>query len=557
MIPAPLEDAGTEQRHNSKSLQLHDSLPTAATLLMMSNSAWEGIYARDCGSVAGRPLPLMHECHQSPTPSPERRRSHSLGSGPSNVPQPPRPEGEADSPILRHLASGAQGEMLRNDHGPSPHEKLGNCVRAKSSGINCRDDTGLISANRAHSLHQLDELVGYDQPMKPEYDQLSIRTISEKRQCLCLFKAGADEILGRLPISYPIRSHIPRHTRAAVVPWMSRAVKNFGWPQSAFFIAVEAVDTYLWSSRSMPNQTRCSLPLLSTAALLLGVSIAGDTEQANQARAFVGRVPHVTSVSQLLSVMLDLATVGVSQNSREPSDPNESQTMKDESPTGCGLSVNCTPPDLLQLYLARMRDSESWKWLYYDLLESDRLASIIETVTTVAVYFYEIGGHLLVSPSRLIPVVLLLLLTADSTYLSTSDGAKSFARQVFELDFEQVVRPYLSYLYPLINQLASSPRAESNPLIRSLYRLSPSEVPFAGGHEYCHTDHSNAQQMPARLEAELVRTPPQRTKRVELDDRGSRRIYSGSTYAATISPDTDQVDELSYWDGVSIKADDA
>eukprot|EP01068_Selenidium_serpulae_P008323 Selendium_serpulae@DN4955_c0_g1_i1.p1 len=544
--PSAIPAVGNTQSPNTKSLRIHEALPNAATLSMMSNSVWREMYLREWNSVINR-LPLP-ECRASLDATPPRQRWR-------NISKESQEQQEAfDQSKVRkasvHVVPGdsrciapqhpRHSEQLINVDG-SPLAAQRNIESKKTSLLLLDKARECGSDDRANRIvyspvvKSNNSRTSTSQPSLFPSTVVSVDFVKREKAAL-LLNAGTAELLGRLPVSYPRHAHIRSYTRRSVVAWMGRAVRNFEWPQSVFFIGVEAVDRYLWCA-ARPSDDRCPVPLLATAGLLLGLSLAADTDQANQANAFVGRVPHVTCATEVLHLMLKLATAVV----RKHSDPLKLNLMSGSEEKcvhpNCGVSVNATPHDLLCLYLARLRESPDWKSLYYSLLATDTLKGVTETTMATAVYFYEVGAHTLVPCSRLLAVILLMLLSNTRAELGKPMVAASFSREILKLDFKEEVQPYVLYLYPLINQIASSEISEGNPLLRSLLRSNPNRITLINDCQDSEPSRENSKNFANVPSPEPKRSLILRTPLNQLSTLKSRRLPTGSTYAETLSPD--------------------
>eukprot|EP00923_Selenidium_pygospionis_P055663 GHVN01096926.1.p1 GENE.GHVN01096926.1~~GHVN01096926.1.p1 ORF type:complete len:717 (+),score=55.34 GHVN01096926.1:252-2402(+) len=296
-----------------------------------------------------------------------------------------------------------------------------------------------------------------------------------------LLNAGGEDLLNVLPTKYPRHPRVGCRTRFSVVSWMNRAVISLDWPLSVFFIAAEAFDEYLW------HGTNCSLdeealPELSTASLLFGACLVAETTQATKAATFIGQVPNVTSSAELLTVMLKLATSRVSREQRPAHSAVDTRAraaekgrMTSSSGQSSRVPLNRTPHDLICLYLARMRDSKKWSYLYNILREGAHLAGVMDAVLSASIYFVEMGGYFHVPASRLVAVVLMMLLLPHEQMLRTPEAAELFSDLIFGLSYWSDLHQFVLYLWPFLNQWALSPLGEHKPVIRALACSHPLE----------------------------------------------------------------------------------
>lgn len=194
--------------------------------------------------------------------------------------------------------------------------------------------------------------------------------------------------------------------RESVVQWMNKVTLTMKWKRSTFFIAVHALDTYLayvslglWEFRDavpklnkdLSSRVEEFLPLVSTAALFLGVVSEEEHTQAHRIKAFLREVPMLTSVRQVYMQLLDMLTC-----------------MRP------GLLVTRTPEDFIYYYLANLKknatllerkDRDTLVQLYTTLTSDTTpvtLALLIEWTLLVSTYMYENGIYMIYRGSHIV-----------------------------------------------------------------------------------------------------------------------------------------------------------
>lgn len=291
---------------------------------------------------------------------------------------------------------------------------------------------------------------------------------------------------------------ITRDTRQSVVTWMSKVIEAMGWPLNSFFTAVHAMDyslkkmasTVTGRSLSIPDS---SVPLLSTACVLVGVSAECEHRQLQKARAFVGQVPHVASVKEIVCKQLAVVA-GLDR----------------------GTLLHKTPLDFILYYLAAIRyytqeieehrcaeelasrDCSFWDKLFllsvsvvmdqrrsnnnnshcvllpYVLQCGERkkdetqppssssstssssqqhlsfIELVIEGALAISVSCYMEYMHTFIPISRVVAAIMFASFSIIEESFKDLDFCTGFCRRVFALDYATELRPVLTEVMPLV-----------------------------------------------------------------------------------------------------------
>eukprot|EP01053_Blabericola_migrator_P000066 Blabericola_migrator_1__65@NODE_1015_length_5700_cov_454_708148_g697_i0_p2_GENE_NODE_1015_length_5700_cov_454_708148_g697_i0NODE_1015_length_5700_cov_454_708148_g697_i0_p2_ORF_typecomplete_len590_score91_78Cyclin_N/PF00134_23/0_00039_NODE_1015_length_5700_cov_454_708148_g697_i06472416 len=269
----------------------------------------------------------------------------------------------------------------------------------------------------------------------------------------------------------PTESVIPPDTRQSVVTWMSKVIEAMGWPLNSFFTAVHAMDYSLKhpSSPSAPVQ-ESSVPLLSTACVLVGVSAECEHRQLQKARAFVGQVPHVESVKDIVCKQLAVVA-GLDRGTLLHKTPLDfilyylsawrlhAQEIEDNRLA----SVDCKLWDKL-FRLCLYREPCGSSLLQYVLQQSAHdnktvayrtppsyvtlVELLIEGALTISIQCYLESIHTYVPVSRIVAAVMFSTLTVVEDSFRDVDFCAGFCRLVFNLDYLTELLPVLTDAMP-------------------------------------------------------------------------------------------------------------
>lgn len=239
--------------------------------------------------------------------------------------------------------------------------------------------------------------------------------------------------------------------REKVITWIGHVVYSMNWPLSCFFIAVHALD-YVTMNAANSAVTAGGIPLLATACVLMAVSTECNRHQLEKTKTFVGQVPTVESVHEI--VCMEMSVIAALNR---------------------GTLLNKTPVDFIMLYLAGMtaNDEEISKaanipsfmthmWhatirldatlstrtplVDYILCRSETkgakiervplVEAIIELSLTISFMYFLKKLYFFTPISRVIAAVFLDVLTHTSPLFSKVDFATTFCHQAFLLDFQ-------------------------------------------------------------------------------------------------------------------------
>eukprot|EP01055_Gregarina_sp_Pseudo9_P005559 Gregarina_sp_Pseudo_9__5558@NODE_741_length_2286_cov_75_517579_g697_i0_p1_GENE_NODE_741_length_2286_cov_75_517579_g697_i0NODE_741_length_2286_cov_75_517579_g697_i0_p1_ORF_typecomplete_len639_score216_01Cyclin_N/PF00134_23/8_5e05_NODE_741_length_2286_cov_75_517579_g697_i02422158 len=279
----------------------------------------------------------------------------------------------------------------------------------------------------------------------------------------------------------PAAKLITRDTRQSVVTWMSKVIEAMGWPLNSFFTAVHAMD-YSLKKNALPSGRGfsvpdSSVPLLSTACVLVGVSAECEHRQLQKARAFVGQVPHVASVKEIVCKQLAVVA-GLDR----------------------GTLLHKTPLDFMLYYLAALRlhsaeieehrccsetdgDAVSlWDKLFQLCVLRDGVSAasillpyvlqlgherkkeqpvvcflelVLECALAISVACYLECVHTFLPLSRIVAAILFSALSIIEESFKDLDFCAGFCRRVFGLDYATELRPVLTEVMPLIYIVAT------------------------------------------------------------------------------------------------------
>lgn len=262
--------------------------------------------------------------------------------------------------------------------------------------------------------------------------------------------------------------------RTSVVRWMSNVVMNMRWKRATFFIAVHALDTYLAcvASGAWPPPTALRiqlpptnnerrddivaeeiLPVLSTAALFLGVSAEEEHVHAHRVKSFVKKVPNLASIHQVFVQQLDILSCLTH-----------------------GLLITRTPEDFLYYFLANMRaatstDHPHYARMYAELMQPAAAAEdhhvavsslqlLVESVLLIATAVYETGVYAVRRASHLVAACMTPMLAASvapelgRSIQSLTDFADAILKFALPHQLAHVILQWQDPLRSVVRELA-------------------------------------------------------------------------------------------------------
>eukprot|EP01054_Gregarina_sp_Poly1_P004462 Gregarina_sp_Poly_1__4461@NODE_23_length_20322_cov_242_373192_g21_i0_p5_GENE_NODE_23_length_20322_cov_242_373192_g21_i0NODE_23_length_20322_cov_242_373192_g21_i0_p5_ORF_typecomplete_len603_score82_34Cyclin_N/PF00134_23/0_0012Cyclin_N/PF00134_23/5_2e03_NODE_23_length_20322_cov_242_373192_g21_i055587366 len=274
---------------------------------------------------------------------------------------------------------------------------------------------------------------------------------------------------------------VSRETRHSVVTWMSKVIEAMGWPLNSFFTAVHAMDYSLRKTQTLSGRgyvSEASVPLLSTACVLVGVSAECEHRQLQKARAFVGQVPHVASVKEIVCKQLAVVA-GLDRGTllhKTPLDfimyylaamqlhsPEIEQHRIIEGSAAC-----CLWDKLFRWCIARDSGGGGGICLLQYVLQSSHgnkkdeaqqliplIELIIDGCLAISISCYLECIHSFIPMSRIVAATLFTALSIVEESFKDSAFCIGFCRLVFALDYAAELRPVLTDLMPLIYSICS------------------------------------------------------------------------------------------------------
>lgn len=287
-------------------------------------------------------------------------------------------------------------------------------------------------------------------------------------------------------------------TRLSIVGWMSKVIASMDWPLSAFFTAVHAMDYTLRQEFGKTQSNRQSpeygIPLLSTACVLVGVSAECEHKQLSRAKYFVGQVPTIANVKDIICKELSVVA-GLKEGSLlHKTAPDfclyylarmkafDAQISKAEGTFDslydmlCGSDFNL--PDKatdsvskasalqrssLLSHLLLPRSANSAKKL--DLPSSASvLGTMVEVALTVAQSLVENSLHTMIPLSRIVAAIMFHMTTLIAPGLKCAKTCTEFCSKVFLLDYDTEVKVLIPSLFLLYQNCIGTAEATARPM---------------------------------------------------------------------------------------------